>query len=366
MKSVCRRNDLLQTVRRLRSISSWVTVSSNLDSESISLTAQDNSRVLTAKLSTNGVSKCLLLLDLEVLQKKLAALTVPEVALCCELGTLILRASKFQFQLNTCQTLNPPSTLFTTPSHTSDFPLHKFRLLLASILPYTSTEKGQYELDALAYRRGVWYSTDGRRVGVYHFPLSHVPDEFTLPDSSYLDIIRRSLPRGKKGTGTISFDKEYSCEIAWGKWRFQTRLLAGPFPPYQNLIPDNQNSIVVNKDEICAGLLDAQNRVDPSTEYIGLDIDSGSEIAFVVPEGDIISKTQALQLYEPRERVMWLNRALLLQGIKPVTSETVVLKIGPCLKPCYGAPDYGPIMIHGEDPCYQYVLMPKIPPGELS
>ncbi len=136
--------------------------------------------------------------------------------------------------------------------------------------------------------------------------------------------------------------------------RLTTRLLKGPFPDYQRLLPASYpNAFRVARDELGAALrrvrLMVRDAKDAATPVrIGFEAD-GAELTVLTAESGRAAERVDGQ-FSGEELVVAFNPTYLLDGIEAVRAETVILEVIDSSKPAT-------VRGEGEDD-YRYLLMP--------
>ena len=136
--------------------------------------------------------------------------------------------------------------------------------------------------------------------------------------------------------------------------RLTTRLLRGPFPEYERLLPERyDSSLVVNREEIAAALrrvrLMVRDAKDAATPVRITFFPDGAELTVLTPESGRAAE-RIDGLFTGEEQTVAFNPNYLLDGVEAIRSEQLVLEVIDNAKPA---------TVRGEDADdYRYLLMP--------
>lgn len=198
-------------------------------------------------------------------------------------------------------------------------------------------------------------ATDRYRLAVRDLPGTSVLREGqkVLVPSRALAELQRLLAGAEEVTLRLG-ERDASFEV--GNMRLTTRLIEGPFPPYERLIPDGYpNRLIINKE----AFVDAVRRVrllvkDAITPVRVTLRPDGIECTVVTQE--VGQATEDLDAkYEGTEMVVGFNPAFLIDGLEAVLGDEVALEtVDPMKTVTLRATE-------GED--FLYLLMPVRPTG---
>jgi DNA polymerase III subunit beta len=139
-----------------------------------------------------------------------------------------------------------------------------------------------------------------------------------------------------------------------GETKLTTRLLKGPFPDYQRLIPAlYTNILTVGREEFAAALrrvrLMVRDTKDATTPVRIRFYSEGAELSILTSEsGRALERVDGQ--FSGEETVVAFNPNYLLDGIEAIRAETVLLEVIDSSKPA---------TVRGEDDeDYRYLLMP--------
>lgn len=181
-------------------------------------------------------------------------------------------------------------------------------------------------------------ATDGYRLSVDEMKLSKTE----LDSETRLILPARSLQEvskmlGEMGTDSFSleFDKEHQQVIfKVGEIEVASRLIAGEFPPYQQIMPNTYSSkAVFGKVEILEGVKRASLFARDNANIVKLQMDKGEVVVKAESSqiGGSMSKVEAS--VEGEEVVVAFNARYLLDYLATCTSEKVIWETEGELKP---------------------------------
>ena len=170
-----------------------------------------------------------------------------------------------------------------------------------------------------------------------------------------LGEIQRLLGPSPDDSDTLVFrHSDLDAVFDVGAVRLTTRLLRGPFPDYQRLLPPGYpHALHVARDELASALRrvrlmgrDAKDVATPVRITFGTD---GAELAVLTPESGRASE-RVDGRFDGDELTVAFNPGYLLDGVEAVRADTLVLEVIDSTKPATLRGD-------GEDD-YRYLLMP--------
>lgn len=156
-------------------------------------------------------------------------------------------------------------------------------------------------------------------------------------------------------TGTLVFrHSELDAIFEVGETKLTTRLLKGPFPDYERLLPPSYpNQLVTQKDELAGALrrvrLMVRDTKDATTPVRIVFQDGGAELNVLTAEsGRALERVDGT--FNGDDTTVAFNPNYLLDGIDAIRSDRVVLEVIDSTKPA---------TVRGEDEDdYRYLLMP--------
>jgi DNA polymerase-3 subunit beta len=147
---------------------------------------------------------------------------------------------------------------------------------------------------------------------------------------------------------------ELDAVFAIGETKLTTRLLKGPFPDYQRLLPASYpNALRTNREELASALrrvrLMVRDTKDATTPVRIHFTDGGAELNVLTAEsGRAVERIDGQ--FTGEDTVVAFNANYLLDGIEAIRSDGVVLETIDSSKPA---------TVRGEDDDdYRYLLMP--------
>jgi DNA polymerase-3 subunit beta len=157
------------------------------------------------------------------------------------------------------------------------------------------------------------------------------------------------------GSGTLVFrHSELDAIFEVGETKLTTRLLKGPFPDYERLLPPSYpNQLVTAKEDLAGALrrvrLMVRDTKDATTPVRVSFREGGAELNVLTAEsGRAVERVDGT--YDGEETVVAFNPTYLLDGIDAIRSDQVVIEVIDSTKPA---------TVRGEDESdYRYLLMP--------
>lgn len=150
--------------------------------------------------------------------------------------------------------------------------------------------------------------------------------ELILPLKA-LQLLQRTLPSGD-GSATIRLSGNY-LSVTFGDTRILSRLLEGPFPNYEKVIPtDNKMTFQISRNDLTRALRRVRLFCNTSTQQVRLAIDHGAlSISTNAPEvGDAIETLDIDYADDPME--IGFNATYLMELLKHIDSEQVIFRLG--------------------------------------
>lgn len=179
--------------------------------------------------------------------------------------------------------------------------------------------------------------------------------EVLIPARALGEIQRLVAEKEKDGDAKLVFrHSELDAVFELEDTRLTTRLLKGPFPDYQRLLPASYpNALRVPRDEFGNALRrvrlmvrDAKDHATPVRVAFRPD---GADLTVLTTESGRAAE-QISGEYHGEELVVAFNPNYLLDGVEALRSETVVIEVIDSSKPAT-------VRAEGEDD-YRYLLMP--------
>lgn len=167
--------------------------------------------------------------------------------------------------------------------------------------------------------------------------------------------IQRLLGSSPDDEATLVFrHSDLDAVFDVGSVRLTTRLLRGPFPDYERLLPPSYpHALQVGREDLAAALRrvrlmgrDAKDAATPVRITFGTD---GAELAVLTPESGRASE-RVDGRYDGDELTVAFNPSYLLDGVDAIRADTLVLEVIDSTKPAT-------LRGEGEDD-YRYLLMP--------
>jgi DNA polymerase III subunit beta len=159
---------------------------------------------------------------------------------------------------------------------------------------------------------------------------------------------------GVDGGSLLFRHSELDAIFEVGETKLTTRLLKGPFPDYERLLPPSYpNQLMTAKDDLAGALrrvrLMVRDTKDATTPVRVSFRDGGAELNVLTAEsGRAVERVDGL--FTGEETVVAFNPNYLLDGIDAIRSDRVVIEVIDSTKPA---------TVRGEDESdYRYLLMP--------
>lgn len=181
------------------------------------------------------------------------------------------------------------------------------------------------------------------------------PGSEVLVPARALAEIQRLVGANEDEDATLVFrHSELDAVFETNATRLTTRLLKGPFPDYQRLLPPSySNSLVVGREELAGALRrvrlmvrDTKDATTPVRIAFGGD---GAELTVLTSENGRAAE-RVDGAFTGEDLVVAFNPTYLLEGVEAIRADAVVLEVIDSTKPATLRGD-------GEDD-YRYLLMP--------
>jgi len=130
-----------------------------------------------------------------------------------------------------------------------------------------------------------------------------------------------------EGDVTVSLGKNY-VSFVMNSAEVYARLLEGPFPKYQQVIPtDNNKRMVVNRTALMGAMRRVSILSDALTRQVRFQLTSG-QLGLGARTADVGEATEQLEVeYAGDDLVVGFNAAYLLDGLRHMDSETVSVSL---------------------------------------
>ena len=179
--------------------------------------------------------------------------------------------------------------------------------------------------------------------------------EVLVPARALAEIQRLVGAEEESDSSTLVFrHSELDAVFEVNEIKLTTRLLKGPFPDYQRLIPNAYpNALALDRDELAAALrrvrLMVRDAKDVTTPVRIAFSSDGAELTVLTAEsGRAVERVDGQ--FSGEELTVAFNPSYLLDGVEAIRSDTLVLEVIDSTKPAT-------VRGEGEDD-YRYLLMP--------
>lgn len=202
-------------------------------------------------------------------------------------------------------------------------------------------------------------ATDGHRLSRASHKGSYAAWEQILIPPRALSILQRLLPEAQESV-SLSASKRY-CLFNLGNSRLYTRLLDGSFPPYEQVIPKNNDKFAtIDRSEFYSALRRVSVLTESTTKQVKLSLLDG-EVRLSVQTQNVGEAEETLPAeYKGKEFHIGYNATYVLDLIKTIETERVQLAFhGPTT-----AGIFTPVEEAGTEPDLLCLVMPLRLPGE--
>ena len=197
--------------------------------------------------------------------------------------------------------------------------------------------------------------TDGHRLARISLPVDLRVDakrECIVPTKALNQIVRLAGDAGDSAVNVKIDDDHVIFEI--GRTTLLTRLIEGPFPKYQDVIPkDNDKKIIVNRDVIAAAVGRVNLLADNLTHQVRISLHSGRLVLTARTQDIGEAKEEIETQYEGEEMDMGFNAQYLAEILRNMDGEEILLSVSTPLTAGLVEP-----LEQGEDENYLCLLMP--------
>ena len=172
-------------------------------------------------------------------------------------------------------------------------------------------------------------ATDGYRMALIEGRKLNVKFSIILP----VKLIKACLPKRNKKTN-LDFDLDICIQdnkigIRFGNREIVTRLIEGPFPDYERIIPqDIQNVLTVDKSELKEKIRSLLVFTNPITRLIKFSLSKdGVKLSVSSPEGEEMETTLSEYNYRGEEFEVGYSGSYLLDILRHIASDAIVFEI---------------------------------------